>query len=576
MLAGISIILLLTFTLHAYLSYRSQFNIFKNELSQQFSKANEQAAARLELRVKEINRISNYVVFNPIIETTLLEMMRGEISQFEDYSQKVQMSKLLNQIKLDEPKIISLFLFDLTGKNHYVGHMQNPVNQIDSASFAVILEAVNQTIGETVWMRLSLPSVVEQSGFRSVIVASRWMNSNEAGRYGIMTMVIDETFFTELFQELISADNSEVSLLSPRKHSLYTNVSGNSVSSESLLTYSNQSIISESNGRLYLYAKHQTHDQFSLISRVSINEFFSEIRQFFKTSLFLAAISIMLSGFLIVLLTQQLLKPLTFIIKAMRSMKKGNLDSRIEVKTLDEFQMIGENFNAMADHVQQLIKEVYERRLNEQEAELKAIQAQLNPHFLYNTLNGLYWKLYLKDEKETAHLVSVLSEMMRYSLESVDQPTILAREIEMIRNYIALRLAFIDTETEFIIRIHDEVQFCSIQGLLLQPLVENLFIHAFKDFEGVQIVLISAHKSEDEKLIITIKDNGHGMSGNTIKRIRNIHKEPQASIGIQSVIKRVELVHGSPYGVEIDSAPGAGTMISLTLPFQTTGGGTVL
>jgi two-component system sensor histidine kinase YesM len=211
---------------------------------------------------------------------------------------------------------------------------------------------------------------------------------------------------------------------------------------------------------------------------------------------------------------------------------------------------------------------VYERQLSEREAELKAIQAQLNPHFLYNTLNGLYWKLYVQNDMETANLVSALSGLLKYSLERVDKHTVLREELRQIRHYLDIQDAFMENRFHAEIEAGDDVLDCKMPRLLLQPIVENAFVHAFRDRTSGKRLTISAER-RDGLLRIVTTDNGSGMEPDQIDHILSAASdEERMPIGLRSVIRRIELLYGKPYGLEIESVPGGGTTITLRLPYD--------
>jgi two-component system sensor histidine kinase YesM len=567
LIIGLSSIIVLTFSLNGIMYYRSYQKIYEKELSQQYSKANQQALARIDLRIKELYRISNYVVFNQLIQALLLDLMRQEPDAYKDYEGKKQMDELLNQTKIDEPMIYSLYLFDPGGNNYYFGHMGDPVNQIGTNDFNVIKEALVDTNGELTWIQMSLPSKAETSGYRDVIVASRWMYSKSVGRYGIMTMILNDRFFSEILDEFQQIDNSDVYLLSPAANLLYTNQSDQQTLPP-FSSFDNTDTFVEdiAHKTPYLYTHSKSDNQFVLISRVSLLDLFSQLRHIYRTSLLLAVISIILSGLLILMLTHRLLAPFPSIIRAMKRVQAGDFSNRITIgSNLSEFQTISLSYNAMADYVESLIKEVYERQLYEREAELKAIQAQLNPHFLHNTLNGMYWMLYTEGNKRAAKLILALSELLKYSLERVDKPTTLGLELEQIQHYIMLQLAFIEDNLEYIIHADDEVTANTIQRMILQPLIENSIIHGFRDFSGPKILVIRAFVQE-QYMRIEITDNGHGMDTSQMQLLSSRAFERGNSVGLRSVIRRIQLVHGDPFGVTMESNPGKGTKITLRLP----------
>jgi two-component system sensor histidine kinase YesM len=570
LLLGISFIILFTFCINGIVSYRTHFQLFEEQVSAQYKKANEQAMAQFELRIQELNRISNYIVFNKTIEEIVTALTtKGNVSDSEQYFEQDRIQTELRQVKFDAPQVLSMYLFDLNGKNYYYGLIRETVEQIDQNVFQELLDKVKVSNGEMVWMKKKLPSQIEKSGYRDVIIASRWMRNNSLGMYGMLVMVINEDFMTRSFREIMGDNNGLVYLFDQHDETLYTSDAMQpKMDADKLLALENGST-QNVNGKPYYFSKYVSPEiSFTLVSGISMADFVKKSQFILKISIISGVISVLLSAILIYLLSQRLLRPLKELVYAMRTMREGNFNTRIEPRSNDELGFIADSFNSMASNVNSLINEVYLRQISEREAELKALQVQLKPHFLYNTLNGLYWKLYLQNDRDTANLVSSLSDQLKYSLERVSKQTTLQEEMKQIRNYLYIQAAFVENSFDVSIDMDEEVADCLSLRLFLQPIVENVFVHAFRGLDTSKLLKIRAFRL-DPFLKIEISDNGCGMEQEVIERI--FADKPTGErdpLGVKSVIRRIELIYGPPYRLEITSRPCEGTTVHLYLPFE--------
>ncbi|MGF7034970.1 two-component system sensor histidine kinase YesM [Paenibacillus mucilaginosus] len=574
MIAGLSVIILLSCGLSGYLSYINQLRLFEEEVGRQYEKNVEGALSHLELRIAEMYRISNYIVFNSLIEKAVTELMhgrvQGDIGEYETHS---RLEDLLRQVKLDAPFIDSLYIYDLEGRNYYFGHMKETLGSLDPEVFQQIKSRAGASSGELVWTRVRVPSYVERAGYSDAVIAARWLRSKSLGTYGLLVMVLDESLLGSPLQELFRGDRGGIYLYDAQDRLLY--LKETSGTEPALAELEGGQRIRKEGGESYLYAVHSSATyNWTLVSRVSLAALQDKSRVTLQMALVSALVAILLGGMLIVLLSGRLTRPLKDLVKAMRAMREGDFNVRIQPRTHDELAFIGEGFNTMAANVRSLIEEVYLRQLSEREAELKAIQAQLNPHFLYNTLNGLYWKLYVKDDRESAELVSALSGLLRYSLERASTDTELREELRQIRNYVEIQKAFVESRFEAEIEAEETVLACAVPRLLLQPLVENVFVHAFLSGPEDKRLSVRAY-AEGQVLIVDIADNGAGMEeGQIVRLLRPVSEDEgvRPSIGIRSVLRRIDLLYGEPYGLGIESSPGRGTQVRLRLPLRYRGG----
>ncbi|MFK7697397.1 sensor histidine kinase, partial [Paenibacillus sp. HJGM_3] len=333
----------------------------------------------------------------------------------------------------------------------------------------------------------------------------------------------------------------------------------------------------------YLFVKSKYEPRsFTLVSGISLADIKAKGSSVYKLALVSGLVSVLLMALSVSFFSGKMLRPLHMLVRAMQRVREGSFREVIPKTSNDEFAFLAESFNKMVADIQSLIQEVYVSKLSEKEAELKALQAQLNPHFLHNALNSIYWKImYLYDDAETASLVTSLSELLRYSLASVSTPTTLREELAQIRNYMTIQEARHGEELTVRIEADEELLEGRMQRLLLQPLVENVFVHAFQDQTADKRLSIRAFRQfrQGAQLIVEIEDNGCGMAPETIRRAmedRGVYEErrERESIGIRNVARRIHLVHGEPYGLDIRPL-AEGTLIRLTLPYEieSTGGG---
>jgi two-component system sensor histidine kinase YesM len=570
LILSLSAIILLAFGVTGYLTYQYNLKLFEEEISKQFSRTNEEALAKMELKVQELIRISQTVVFNPQIEQVISRInSQADTDAFNLYYDKKQIEEQIFQIKSDAPYITGMYLYDLNGNPSYFSYTTSSINNLDDPTFRTIQSKLSDTYGNLAWMSMSLPSSIEPSGFRKTIIIARLMKNNFLNTYGVLVMAVDESFFASSLKELTKDGTGEVYLFNENKELLFSNsLQGTTEKVQQLKDLSETRVM---NNHLYVQGESKA-TSFKLVSSTSLSEIQAKNKDLSKRIVYTGLISILLTSVLIVLSTGKLLRPLKDLLLGLRKVRSGDFDTRIEIRTKDELAYIAESFNAMAEQVGRLIKEVYLTQLSEREAELKALQVQLNPHFLHNMFNEIYWKLYLQNEKETAALIATISEMLKYSLMPVRTLTTVREEFQQIRNYVKLQTELFETDLETLIQADEQVLDSEIMRFLLQPLVENVFVHGFRNKVSHKVLVIRA-RNHDDFLEIEVTDNGCGMDDTAISLLLGPkgtslpqRSDGRESLGVRSVVRRIELVYGQPYRLEVTSIVDSGTTMRLILP----------
>ena len=213
-------------------------------------------------------------------------------------------------------------------------------------------------------------------------------------------------------------------------------------------------------------------------------------------------------------------------------------------------------------------------RSRREKSELQALQAQINPHFLYNTLDSIIWMAESGKNEEVVQMTSALAKLLRQSISNEDEIVTVEREIEYTRNYLAIQKLRYRDQLEYIIDIDEEVLHRKIVKLVIQPLVENAIYHGIKYLDGKGMLLILG-EIRDGKVVITIRDNGVGMDEETLKHILEKKPEPKekqrkktSHVGVYNVQNRLQLYYGKEYGLVYESMPGMGTGVSVIIPAE--------
>lgn len=278
------------------------------------------------------------------------------------------------------------------------------------------------------------------------------------------------------------------------------------------------------------------------------------------SSLFLV-VMLLVSILLAYVMSVYITKPISRMKKAMKLMERGNFHIHIPEHGRDEFGHLIRTFNHMNGRIQTLIEENYASRLREKEAELMALNLQLNPHFLYNTLTTLYWIAVENNQQEMSLIIHNLADMLQTSTRNKKETWPLRTDLDWLNKYIYIMSSRFENLFHVEMEVEEKLLDMEVPKLFLQPFVENAIIHGFAEKEQGGEIVIKGW-SDGNHVQFSIVDNGSGMDKEQIDRIRSGKAH---STGMPNVEKRIKLLYGLQYGFDIYSAEGSGTTIILRM-----------
>lgn len=268
--------------------------------------------------------------------------------------------------------------------------------------------------------------------------------------------------------------------------------------------------------------------------------------------------------------SRTLTNPIFKLKRLMKQAESGDLTVRFNFEHNDEIGELGQSFNHMIARIDQLIQMVYVEQENKRTAEMKSLQEQIKPHFLYNTLDTISWMARDYDAEDIVRLVDALTNMFRIGLSHGKDIITVKEEITHVSNYLYIQKIRYKDKLNYVIHVDESLYAIEVPKLILQPLVENAIYHGVKAKRGGGTITITG-VPEGENLVFTVQDNGAGMPQEKVEELNRRMSErsvldEQKSFGLFYIRERIQLCYGTGYGVHVESALGEGTRVTITLP----------
>ena len=304
-------------------------------------------------------------------------------------------------------------------------------------------------------------------------------------------------------------------------------------------------------------------------SRQQYQDFFVNMIRF---SVIAFALILMLCLFLSYYIPLSITRPIRRLTQVTDQVAKGNLTVRSDVTGGLEARVLSDSMNTMIDKINELLEQVKTEQVRLRKAEFELLQSQINPHFLYNTLDAIVWLAEAGEQKKVVSMVGSLSDFFRISLNQGQDILDVREELQHVRSYLEIQQMRYQDILQYEICVPEELYSSRIPKITLQPLVENALYHGIKNKRGKGMIRIDG-EMEDSDCILRITDNGRGMTperlGQVREGIRNRNACETEIYGLYNVNERIRLNFGEKYGITITSTYGEGTCVTVRLPEYT-------
>lgn len=435
-----------------------------------------------------------------------------------------------------------------------------------------LYQTAREHVGKVNWSNLT-EGLYTSEGQQLLIYAGIPGTAGET--IGLMVLEVDPRSFGGAMLTKQKILENQTTFLTDRNGSLI--YSDNSISQERMQSIlalyqsgKRKSSLSFGGTDYYFCSQYNGLTGWATFTVIPEDRLFPEAASLRRYTAVLVSISVVLTSSFLVLLSWAITKPLARLANAMKEAQDQNFQLQLENDRGDEIGELTDSFNFMVNRINILVNQVYQERLAQKNAELEALQAQINPHFLYNTLDSINWMLIDRGEMDISAIVVALGKLMQYSMDTHTSMATLAEEYRNSRDYLMIQKNRLEDQLEFQLELEPSLESFRLPKLILQPLVENAIVHGRSGEGSVRRVEVYAERAGDV-VRIRVRDNGQGMSEAQLARYRRmLENDPKAggNIGVRNVARRLQLHFNGRCSFEVESQEGQGTSITMAFPAQ--------
>lgn len=572
------VVIVYTFVVMIFFGYGSYRNLMIKK-SLDYSRKNEQGLSLLlSEKVDNLNNFTRVILYDDRIYSFNRQIILSEHDPFFMYQLQQDVEDYLKSILLTKDELLAV-CFKFKGmKAPYISSRIYTLNPEIQQDLGTLYREGKAGKGKPVWV------MIRRSNTLHIYIAKVVYDMNTLKEIGLFAFKIDPDSIFSGLRNLSENTQNNLYIVDSKGNMLYQykyfDPKIRNFNEKILRMKSSPDFEKLKSGRADVVYAHSTtvsSEAFKLITCVSSSSILKEVNNLSRFLLLLVLMIIPILFVLAYYFQIDIIRPLNLLVKKMRKVEEGEFGATIDTEREDEIGYVFKTFNKMSSQIKVLIDSVYREQLALKEEEIRALQAQINPHFLYNTLEAINWKARIHKVPDISNMVTALSYIMEANMNRTGEKLVtLEHEIEYIYNYRYIILKRFNDKFKFEINVAEMMMKYKVPKLIILPVVENSVYHGLEMKRGEGLIELSIVTNE-KNLTITVSDNGNGIDEQTLTRIRESlfacedlseghGHQNRTNIGLYNVHKRVRLLYGNEYGLQITSVLKEGTKVSITMP----------
>ncbi|REE68055.1 two-component system sensor histidine kinase YesM [Paenibacillus taihuensis] len=430
---------------------------------------------------------------------------------------------------------------------------------------------------------LSAPHVqnIIQNEYRWVVSLSRELkNSDGVTGEGVFLVDLNLSVITDLCSQInlgkkgymFIVDNDGNIVYHPKQQLIYSNLRTEQIERVKEAPSGTVFTVDDQEGKRS-YTVQDTNFGWKIVGVAYANDLISNKDDIRQTFLLYASAGLIVSLLLSIAISHRLSRPIRNLQRDMKAVERGNFDTQTVIREPNEIGQLGHTFNIMVGQIKRLMQEIIHTQENKRKSELQLLQSQINPHFLYNTLDSIVWMAEQQQHEQVVLMTSALAKLFRASIAKDTELVSIRVDAEHITNYLLIQKMRYESQLEYIVDFDRGIMPYKTLKILLQPFVENAIYHGLRNKPDKGTVTVRGYESNG-LIVFEVEDDGLGMTAEQLERIWKPAPVPAdevltispKGIGIHNVDERIKLYFGPEYGVRIHSELDVGTCVTITIP----------
>ncbi|MFC5449892.1 sensor histidine kinase [Paenibacillus aestuarii] len=566
-----SCLIVVTITVIAWMSYTLSTEVVKKNSRDYTYQLMGQLSSNIDSYMTYMDNISRMVLSSYDIKEFLLKQVYLGSSAKEDLRQKISFQ--LNTVLNTRKDISSILIFGTNGEvipyNEYI-ELNPKIIPTEQSWYKKAVEAK----GKVVISSSHVQNMI-LNDYNSVISLSRELNTDVDGeKLGVLLVDLNYSVINDICNKIKLGDRGYVFILDADGNIVYhpdqqliNENQKTELISQVMNTPGSSFVTSEGkNSRMYTIKTSQSTG-WKIVGVTYVDELVSNKYELKMYTFFGGIAFLIIAVLLSVILSLRISKPIKQLERSMKEVEKGNFDTQVDMQASNEIGHLSSRFNRMTMEIKELMLQNVKEQETKRKIELQALQAQINPHFLYNTLDSIIWMAECEKSKEVVLMTAALAKLFRLSISNGQEFISVFHEVEHIKSYLTIQKMRYKSKLDFDIHVDPNIHHCKVIKIILQPLIENAIYHGIRNIPGIGKITVGGSRIGDE-IVLQVSDNGIGMSPEEIQNLfQKEHTSSKGSgIGVKNVDLRIKLHCGERYGLRFDSTLGQGTTVSIVLP----------
>lgn len=567
-------IIIIPVTVMSVNSYLSSQRLLERKYTDLLLDITRQSNIQISEYLKEIEKITLVSSYGMNRYSSLVYQEEYPIQDYLRYSndenENVVYRVLMNYILMKD-RLFSIYIYNLNGGRDMFIHSTEPIDYSYRPLEEPWFQAFLASDDKVRILDTRIDRQIRNKDKYAVLHARKVFDMSNGKLLGVMVASIDISFIDLFTNRLQKSLRSNFTIVDQNNRIIYhadQRLIGRAF--HEIMPFRDEEGVTKAFGIDYLVVRNPFENlPWTSYLYTPLSEISSEGKILKQNLFILAGLVLVFASFTSIFLSNVITRPIKKLMRNITRVEKGLFDNLPVVDSNDEIGQLSQRFNQMSSELKRLVSRIQQEEEEKALAEIRALQSQINPHFLYNTLGSVKWIASMQKADKIVEITEALISMLRYTAKHERPMVTLREELDNIRNYIVIQNVRYYNRIQLQIHVEDGLLENLMPKLILQPIVENAIFHGLAETEEEGIITVRAYRYEDG-MRIEIQDNGVGIDESTgewlHRELQEVEKTQAAGIGLPNVQRRIRLYFGERYGIRFYSTPGEGSTFVISLP----------